>query len=661
VPVLLLVLAFLASGIAAFGQAAQPEAVSPSGELKIAFATLEKREPAAAGQLAYSVMFRGKPVFRWSNLSLEVQGQRLLGDTLRIASDKNGQGDETYTLVHGKSNPVRSRYNAVVIELEETGPPNRRLTVEARAFDDGVAFRYIVPDQPAIKELRLVNERSQFDFAKDATTYPLILAGYRTSYEDNYKIMPLSAMHAGWLAGLPFLAELPGVAWVALTEAHIEGYAGMYLSRTNQASVLESRLSPSADAPGLAVNRQTPLSSPWRVMMIAAEPGRLIESNMVVNLNPPAAIADTSWIKPGKTSWNWWSGSYAEGVSFKPGMNTETMKHYIDFSAKANLEYALIDAGWSADATGPNDSGGDITRTVPAINMPEILEHARSKNVRVWLWLHWTNVERQMDEAFPLYEKWGVAGLKIDFMDRDDQWMVDFYRRVVKKAAEHRLLVNFHGAYKPDGLRRTYPNLLTREGVLGLEYTKWSARVNPDHNVMLAFTRLLAGPMDYTPGGFNNVTREAFVPRGTQPMVMGTRAHQLALFVVYESPFMMVSDYPGAYEGQKELDFVRAVPVTWDETRVVAARVPDYVAIARRKGDEWYLGAITGWRPVDLNIPLDFLGGGQYTAEIYADAADATENPKNATRTQEKVAAGSTLKLKLVSGGGAAVRIRQAR
>ena len=395
--------------------------------------------------------------------------------------------------------------------------------------------------------------------------------------------------------------------------------------------------------------------------MIASEPGRFIESNIVVNLNPPNALADTSWIKPGKASWDWWSGSYADKVNFQPGMNTATMKHYIDFVAANGLDYMAIDAGWSADATGPNDSGGDITRTIPAINMPEILEYARSKNVKIWLWIHWTNVARQMDEAFPLYQKWGVVGLKIDFMNRDDQWMVDFYRRVVKKAAEHHLMINFHGAFKPDGLRRTYPNMMTREGVLGLEYTKWSARVNPDHNVMLAFTRLLAGPMDYTPGGFNNVTREAFQPRMRQPMVMGTRAHHLALYVVYESPVAMLSDYPEAYAGQKETDFLRVVPTTWDETRVLNAKVGDYVVVARRRGSDWYLGAITGWTPVELQVPLNFLGKGDFVAEVYADAPDAATNPKNTTKTEQKVSPSTGLKLRLVSGGGAAIRIRPAK
>ncbi|MGC2660854.1 MAG: glycoside hydrolase family 97 catalytic domain-containing protein, partial [Bryobacteraceae bacterium] len=317
------------------------------------------------------------------------------------------------------------------------------------------------------------------------------------------------------------------------------------------------------------------------------------------------------------------------------------------------------DAGWAARGSGPNSSSADLTETQPNINMPEIMEFAKSKGVKVWLWAHWSDINRQMDDAFPQFAKWGISGVKIDFMNRDDQWMVDFYRRVVKKAADNHLMIDFHGAFKPDGLRRTYPNLMTREGVMGLEYNKWSARITPDHNVMLAFTRMLAGPMDFTPGGFRNVTPEAFVPRNVQPEVMGTRAHQTALFVVFESPFEMLADDPEAYEGQKELDFLRAVPTSWDETRVLNAKVGDYITIARRHGKDWFVGSIAGWHASTLDIPLSFLGPGKYTADIYSDATDAEQNPTHTTVEHRPVDSTTHLKAVLVSGGGQAIRIHQ--
>jgi alpha-glucosidase len=653
---------FLLALVPACAQTGPVTLKSPDGALEFTVATIQANAPAdAGGQLSYRIAFHGKPVFNWSALGLATQGGPPLGDAVRVVSSAPSAQDENWSAPHGKANPIRNHYNAVTIETVETGRPNRKLAIEARAYDDGIAFRYFVPEQPGLRELRLSGEATQFNPAKDANTFPLILAGYRTSYEDDYHELAVSALHPDYLVALPLLLEVPGVAWVGLTEANLDNWAGLYVGAPRRGGGLEARLAPRIDEPGLAVSTSTPARSPWRAFMIAAEPGRLIESNLVVNLNPPSAIADTSWIKAGKTSWDWWSGSVARNVSFEPGMNTATMKHYIDFSSRSGFDYMLVDAGWSKPGGGPNDSGSDITLTSPKIDMPELLSYAKSKNVRLWLWAHWTDVDRQMDEAFALFEKWGIAGVKIDFMDRDDQWMVNWYRRVAKKAAEHKLMLDFHGAFKPDGLRRTYPNVMTREGIMGLEYTKWSARITPKHNVEAAFTRMLAGPLDYTPGGFENVTRAAFEPRSRFPMVQCTRAHETALYAIFESPFQMVADDPGAYEGQKEFEFLRAVPATWDETRVVNGVPVKYVTIARRRGAEWYIGSITDWDARELDVPLSFLGPGAFTATVFADAADAATEPKHATREEKRVDAKTVLKLKLAPGGGAAIRIVPAR
>jgi alpha-glucosidase len=648
-----ILLGMMAGCGAALAQAAPVVISSPDGLIRMTFST-------PGGRLVYEVAYRGKAVLDRSALGLEIQNQPVLGSNVEVVSSRSGKIDETYTLPAGKSKEVRNQCNTAAIDLREAGETGRRLTIEARAYNDGVAFRYVVP---GTGELRLANESTQFVLATDATTYPLILRNYRTSWEDNYRTVALSGIHPESLIALPLLTQLPGVAYLAITEADIDNYSGMYLMHDERnARQLSARLAPHIDDAGVAVVMKTPAPSPWRVLMIADAPGRLIESQIVNNLNPPPAFADTSWIKPGKASWDWWSGPYDENVAFRPGKNLETARHFVDFSAQAGFEYFMLDAGWAARiAAGNNDSGSDITRPIPEMKLPELLDYAKSKNVKVWLWAHWTDIDRQIDEAFPLYEKWGVAGVKIDFMDRDDQWMVDFYHRVARQAAEHHLMIDFHGAYKPDGLSRTWPNVITREGVLGLEYNKWSARVTPDHNVMLAFTRLLAGPMDYTPGGFHNATAAEFVPRGQQPMVMGTRAHQTALFVVYESPFEMVSDYPEAYQGQKELAFLSKVPSSWDETRVLNAKVGDYITIGRRRGREWYVGSITGSHAVELNIPLEFLPPGDFVAEVYSDAADAAENPTHTVLETKKVNRTMRLKAAMVTGGGQAIRIRPAQ
>ena len=650
----ILMVAMAGCGLA-MAQAPAPLVLSsPDGNIHIAFS-------APGGRLVYEVSYRGKPVLTPSALELEIQNQPVLGTEVEIAGSQTGKIDETYTLPAGKSKQVRNQCNTLSLEVRETRDARRRFTVEARAYNDGAAFRYAIPEQDGLNDLRIANEHTQFVFAKDATTYPLILRNYRTSWEDNYRTVALSGIHPESLIALPLLTELPGVAFLAITEANIENYSGMYLKHDERnARQLSARLAPHIDDANVSVVVKTPAVTPWRVLMIADSPGRLIESQIVNNLNPPPAFADTSWIKPGKASWDWWSGPYSP--NFAAGKNFETAKHFVDFSAQAGFEYFMLDAGWSTRiATGANDSGSDITRPIDAMKLPELLAYAKSKNVGVWLWAHWTDIDRQMEEAFPLYQKWGVAGVKIDFMDRDDQWMVDFYHRVARNAAAHRLMVDFHGAYKPDGLSRTWPNAITREGVLGLEYNKWSARVTPDHNVMLAFTRLLAGPMDYTPGGFHNATAAEFIPRNEQPMVMGTRAHQTALFVVFESPFEMVSDYPEAYQGTKELAFLSKVPSSWDETRVLNAKVGDYITIGRRHGKEWYIGSIAGSHGAELDVPLEFLPAGDFVAEIYSDAKDAGENPTHTVVETKKVNRTMRLKAVMVSGGGQAIRIHLAQ
>jgi alpha-glucosidase len=520
--------------------------------------------------LSYTVNYHGKPVILRSTLGLELAGQPVLGGAVRILNVQPGSLDESYTAITGKANPVRNFCRTLTVELEETAAPSRKMTLEAHAYKDGVAFRYFVPEQAGLQDVKLASERTQFKVAKDGTTWPLIVEGFQSSYEDNYHVLPVSGIHPNDLVALPLLAELPGVARVGITEA------------------------------------------PWHVILIGDEPGRLIESNIETNLNPPSAISDTSWIKPGR--------------------NTSTMEHYIDFCAENGLPYMLIDAGWAAHGTGQNDSNADLLHTNPNIEMPAILEHAKQKNC-AWLWAHWSDIEHQMADAFPLFERWGIAGVKIDF----------------------------HGAYKPDGINLTWPNLVTREGVMGAEYNKWSGRVTPEHNTTLPFTRMLAGPLDYTSGGFNNATAAEFKPQNTRPMVMTTRAHQLALYVILETGLQMLADYPEIYKGQPETKFLRDVPVVWNETRVVGVRPANYATIARRNGREWYVGSITASHAKELDIPLEFLGKGDYIAEIYSDAPAAASAPKHATKEEKRLTAATVLHVKMVPAGGQAIRIRRAQ
>jgi alpha-glucosidase len=429
----LFALAFAASSVAP----AQTPVIlkSPDGALELSIAAVRGQSVHdTGGQLAYRVGFRGKPVLDWSNLGLAIQGAPVLGSAVRIESTKTSASDETWNSVAGKANPIRNYYNAVTVQTVETAPPGRRLAIEARAYNDGVAFRYSIPEQPALKELHIIDEATQFRFHKDATTWSLILRDFQTSNEDDYHELTISGLHPEYLIGLPMLLEVPGTAWVGLTEAYIDDWAGLFVHTAGNPSVLTARLAPRVEdrnAPHLpwpidpkmdtsmtSVLRQTPAQSPWRVMMIADDPGRLVESNMVVNLNPPCAISDPSWIKPGKTAWDWWSGEIVKNVSFAGGMNTATMKYYVDFSARNRFPYMLVDAGWAFSAGGPTYGPGrqpaDLTKYQPDVNIPELVQYAKSKNVRIWLWAYWTDVDAQMADAFAQFEKWGIAGVKIE-------------------------------------------------------------------------------------------------------------------------------------------------------------------------------------------------------------------------------------------------------
>jgi len=625
---------------------------SPNGEIRIGLAIRERLEPYPCGnRLYYSVFFHGKEIILDSPLGLDFKDMPPLARDLVFAKEDSHTISETWNPVHGKSRPIVNHYNELDLYLEEANPPERLLELIFRAYNDGVAFRYFLPQQPTVGEFRLMSERSEFHFAANHTVWAAEYGTYVSHQEAEFNRISLSQISPSSIVGLPLLVQVDKSIWVALTEANITDWAGMYLSGVGvKPYALVSTLSPRPDEPGVLVRASTPHHSPWRVIMVGRKPGDLIESNIILNLNEPCAIRDTSWITPGKSAWDrWWCGDYLPDATFKVGMNTDTMKYFTQFAADMGFQYVLVDWQWYGD---PEDPNADIAKAISELDMPELVKFAKDRNVKVILWLRWNHVERQMEEAFPLYEKWGIAGVKIDFMQRDDQEMVNFYRRVVKKAAEHHLIVDFHGAYKPDGLRRTYPNLITREGVLGNEYNKWSNRVTPEHNVTIPFTRMLAGPMDFTPGGFRHATKTTFRAQNSAPFVMGTRCHQLAMMVVYESPLQVLCDSPYNYRGQPGLEFLRVVPTTWDATKVIHGQIGDYITISRRSGTDWFIGSMTDWDPRTLEIALNFLDKGRYIAHIFADAVDADEYPERVREEKCVVTAEDTLMAKMASGGG---------
>jgi alpha-glucosidase len=577
-----------------------------------------------------------------------------LGAAVHVAGSVAASGIDDYKLLAGKTSTVHDAYNSLTIQAIEGTGPGRRFDIEARAYNSGVAFRYRVPQQATFSRYQLAQEDTEFRPVMDASAWALRLPNYQSAYESEYLPQVLSALsNQGGVAshilnGAPMLMHMPGLAWAAVGEANLEGNAAMYLENPTgnwTGHYIISRISPPVDGNRPAVDASLPHDSAWRVILLGDTPGELIESNLITDLNPPDRLTDTSWIHPGKASWNWWDGDL--GPDGQSAYTTKNMEYYVDFAAESGFPYMMLDAGWS---------GNDITKMRGNVDVPELVQYAAKKNVKIWIWLYSKAVAAQMDEAFPLYEKWGVAGVKIDFVLRNDQQGIQWYYDVAKIASAHHLMVDFHGATQPWGIQRTYPNVLDYEAVLGLENNKAGRRDGPVNRTTFPFTRMLNGPMDYTPGGFDNVTPEDFIARDKNPMVMGTRAQQLALYVVFEEPLAMVSDVPSAYANQPAFQFIRDVPTTWDAIRVLNGEPGEFVTIARRHGAEWYLGSLTNWTARDLRIPLGFLGPGTYTAEIYEDASDATRNPKHVIIRRQTVRSSDELTLPLASGGGCAIR-----
>lgn len=648
-------------GLSLFGahsgraQSGPMEVSSPDHRIILRFAVVPGTDAAGPdGQLVYSIRFEGRQVFENSDLKLELKDQPPLGSAVHVTGAAPASGVDDYRLVAGKTSSVHDAYNSLTVHVAEGSSPHRIFDVEARVYNSGVAFRYHVPAQPALARYQLTQEDTEFRPVTDADAWALRLPNYQTAYESEYVPDPLSSLsNQGGVAshilnGAPMLMHLPGICWAAVGEADLEGNAAMYLENPTgnwTGHSLVTKISPPIDGQGPAVDASLPHDSAWRVILLGDQPGAFIESNLFTDLNPPDRVADTSWIHPGKASWNWWSGDL--GPEGKSAYTTANMEYYVDFAAASGFPYMMLDAGWS---------GFDITKMRGNVDVPALVQYAAKKNVRIWIWLYSKSVAAQMQQAFPLYEKWGVAGVKIDFILRNDQQGIRWYYAVAQLAAEHHLMVDFHGATQPWGIQRTYPNVLDYEAVLGLEQNKAGRRDGPVNRTTFPFTRMLSGPMDYTPGGFDNVTPAQFIARDKSPMVTGTRAQQLALYVVFDAPLAMVSDAPSAYANQPSFRFIREVPTSWDATRALNGAPGEFATIARRRGTDWYLGSITNWTARDVPVPLSFLGNGNYTAEIYEDAADAAVNPKHVTIRQQTVNRGDTLTLHLASGGGCAIR-----
>ena len=532
--------------------------------------------------------------------------QGYFGKNIAMSAGRATLVHDVYDLPCGKTSHVDCVSREMRLALVDRSC-GIRVEMVLRAFDDGVAFRYEFPEQESMSSLIIKEEEMVLHPSGNPEVMTMYFDRFNNTHEAVYNREAWQKLAEGPLMDLPVTFIYPGGVYMAVTEAAVTDYAGMYLVHKDGA--LRGRLSPRLDIPGVCVVADLPHKTPWRVFIVGERPGVMLESNILTTLAEPCKIEDTSWLKPGKTTFPWWNDSVAPDTTFQWGNNFQTAKYYIDFAAASGIEYHSVygyadmpwyfDDGPSFGWAGPN---ADLTRPDPRLDFGAVCRYAREKGVDIHVWLNWAALYKDIDRVFDKFNEWGVKGMMVDFMDRDDQQMILIQEDILRKAAEHHLFIQFHGASKPSGLNRTYPNEFTREGALNYEVYKWDlARLlSSSHDLNVAYTRLIAGATDYHLGGFRSVPYDSFVPQYHAPVVTSTRCHMLAMYVVLESYLSMVADYPDAYRGQKGFDFVTAVPTVWDETRFPQGEIGKYILAQRRSGDTWYMGAINNehqrWR-----------------------------------------------------------------
>ena len=604
--------------------------------------------------IKWSVVRDGKEIVGASKIAMTLADGKVLGENESVRkTSQQTLNDVIIPVVANKKSKITDNCNILTITFKSG------FSLQFRAYNDGVAYRF----ETSLKDdITVKNETSDLAFPEGTHSWYPLEASLMSHNERTFIYSSLDTITSRHLASLPALFQVNGTD-VLITESDIEDYPGMWIVGSGSGKI-SGTWSKYPETERLDRDRDLFITStkdylaktkgtrtfPWRVFVIAPNDIKLLESDLVYKLAQPNKIADTKWIKPGHVAWDWWNANNIYGVDFKAGINNDTYKYYIDFASKNGIEYIILDEGWY--------KLGNVLEEVPDINVAELCKYAESKHVGVILWVVWKSFWDKIDEAVAQYEKWGVKGVKVDFMQRDDQKVVNFYLESARKTAEHHLLIDYHGAYKPDGLGRTWPNALTREGVKGMENDKWSRDINPDHDATIPFTRMIAGPMDYTPGAMLNMDKDNFSPNFTRPESQGTRAHQVALYVIYESPLQMLSDSPSAYMKEQETtDFIVKIPVVWDDIVGLDGKVGDYVLLARRSGKDWFVGAITDWTKRDLDLDLSFLPAGKYSMDIYQDGINADRFAGDYKHIKSEVKSGDKVKIHLAPGGGWAARI----
>ena len=616
---------------------------SPSGRLNVKV-TVEKN-------VQYSVFLGDKEIISPSPISMTIENE-VMGKDAKVRRAKITSANEVIVPV------VQRKYAEIPDVYNQLSLAFKGYNLLFRAYDEGVAYRWeVTKDAP----LKVMGEQATFTFPADYMVWFPEEESMFSHQERLYEEAKLSEISSDRFASTGLLVDAGNNVKVYISESDlISDYAGMFLKGSAEnphrlvgkyAGVVleEERLTDRDVKPvkyaDYIADLKGPKSFPWRVMIISDEDRQLVQSEMIYKLAPENVIENTDWIKPGKVAWDWWNALNVYGVDFESGVNNETYKYYIDLAAEYDLDYIILDEGWY--------HLDDIMNVVDEIDVKELVDYGQEKGVEVILWVVWKALDDKLFEALDQFEEWGVKGIKIDFMQRDDQWMVNFYEKIARECAERKLLVDYHGAYKPVGLDRKYPNVISYEGLKGMENCKWSDQPDPEHNLTLPFIRMVAGPMDYTPGAMINKNKENFRDIFTEPMSPGTRCHQLGMYVVFESPLQMLSDNPSNYYREPEcMEFLEAVPSVWDDTKVLDAKVSDYILMARRSGNTWFVGAMTDWSPREMELDLKFLPEGTHKMEVWKDGINASKHATDFAQQEMEVTNGSKINIEMAPGGG---------
>ncbi len=607
--------------------------------------------------IAYSVKHNEQVILDYSPVSMTIGGKELGVKPVLKNEKRNSVNQIVNPVVRVKGASITENYNELTLTFKGN------YAVSFRAFDEGIAYRF----ETTMKgEVQVGAEQISYHFPKNFTgSFPLA-DGFYSHQERNYTSLTLNEFPDDTMSTIPALIHFDNGVKAVITEADLYDYPGYFLKKGKGTSLeaafpyFPAKIEVLSDRDEKPVRREAFMAQtsgrrtfPWRMMAISDNDKELLENEMVYLLSRELKLDNTDWIKPGKVAWDWYNANNIYGVDFKSGINTETYKYYIDFASKYGLEYVILDEGWYDIKT------NDLINPIADIRMEDLVSYGKEKNVGIILWVTWKALNDNLIPALDQFKKWDIKGIKVDFMQRDDQWMVQYYERVSKAAADRQMLVDFHGSYKPSGLRRAYPNLISRESVKGLEQNKWEGMMaNPENDLQIPFTRMLAGPVDYTPGAMNNAQLNNYRWNFERPMSLGTRCHQLAMYVVYESPLQMLADAPSNYLKEAEcMEFLSEVPSVWDETKALDAQYGDYVLMARKSGEDWYVGAMTDWDARPLEVDFSFLGEGKFNIDIYQDGVNADRYGSDFKRINQEITSSDKLLIHLAPGGGWVARI----